>query len=54
MFFADGRQPIFIADQLFEHPTQPSSILLEIANVRAKILMKQDDNDTDREISENQ
>jgi len=45
------RQPIFIADHMFELPTQPSSIVLEIANVRAIILMKQDDNDTDREIS---
>jgi hypothetical protein len=48
------RQPIFIADQIFELPTQPSSIVLEIANVRAIILMKQDDNDTDREISGNE
>src|SRR5882757_5550138 len=39
---------------MFELPTQPSSIVLEIANVRAMILMKQDDNDTDREISENE
>jgi len=39
---------------MFELATQPSSIVLEIANVRAIILMKQDDNDTDREISENQ
>jgi len=38
---------------MFEHPTQPSSILLEIANVRVNILLKQDDNNTDREISEN-
>jgi hypothetical protein len=36
---------------MFEHPTQPSSIVLEIANVRAIILMKQDDDDTDRKIS---
>jgi hypothetical protein len=28
--------------------------VLEIANVRAIILMKQDDDDTDREISENE
>jgi len=48
------RQPIFIPDQIFELPTQPSSIVLEIANVRAIILMKQDDNDTEREISENE
>jgi hypothetical protein len=36
---------------MFEHPTQPLSIGLEIANVRATILMKQDDDDIDREIS---
>jgi len=48
------RQPIFIGNQMFELPTQPLSIVLEIANVRAIILMKQDDNDTDREISENE
>jgi len=35
---------------MFELPTHPSSIVLEIANVRALILMKQDDDDTDREI----
>jgi len=39
---------------MFEIPTQPSSIVLEIANVRAIILMKQDENDTDREIGENE
>jgi len=48
------RQPIFIADQMFELPTQPSSIVLEIANVRPIIRKKQDDNDTDREIGENE
>jgi len=37
---------------MFELPTQPSSIVLEIANVRATIHMKQDDDDTDREIRE--
>jgi len=47
------RQPIFIADQMFELPTQPLSRVLEIANVSAIILMKQDDDDTDREIREN-
>jgi hypothetical protein len=36
---------------MFEHPTQPLSIVLEIANVQAIILMKQDDDDTDQEIS---
>jgi len=46
------RQPIFIADQMFELPTQPASILLDLANVHAIILMKQDDDDTDQEISE--
>jgi len=39
---------------MFELPTQPLSIVLEIANVRAIILMKQDENDTDREIGENE
>jgi len=48
------RQPIFIADQMFELPTQPFSIVLERANVRAIIMIKQDDNDTDQEISENE
>jgi len=36
---------------MFEVPTQPSSIVLEIANVRGKILMKYNDDDTDQEIS---
>jgi hypothetical protein len=40
-----------IPNQMFELPSQPSSIVLEIANVRAVTLMKQDDDDTDREIS---
>jgi len=39
-----------IANQMFELPTQLSSTVLEIANVRAMILMKQDDDDTDRKI----
>jgi hypothetical protein len=43
-----------IPDEIIELPTQPSSIALEIANVRAIILMKQDDDDTDREISQNE
>jgi len=46
------RQPIFIADQMFELLTQRSSIVLEIANVRAIIVMTHHDNDTDREIGE--
>jgi len=36
---------------MFRHSTQPSSILLEIPNARAIILMMQDDDDADREIS---
>jgi len=36
---------------MFELPTQLLGILLEIANVQAIILMNQDDDDTDREIS---
>jgi hypothetical protein len=36
---------------MFEHPTQPSSIVLEIANIRAILPMKQDDDDVEREIS---
>jgi hypothetical protein len=48
------RRPIFIANQMFELPTQPSSIVLDIANVWSIILMKQDDNNTDWEISENE
>jgi hypothetical protein len=38
---------------MFELPTQPSSIVLETANVRNIILLNQDENNTDREISEN-
>ena len=45
------RQPILIADRMFEHPAQLSSTVLKIANVHARILMKQDVDDTDREIS---
>jgi hypothetical protein len=39
---------------MFELPTQPSSIVFEIAIVRGIMRKKQDDNDTDREISENE
>ena len=39
---------------MFELPTQPSYFIVEIANVRAIILMKQNDIDTDQEISENE
>jgi hypothetical protein len=39
-----------IPNQMFELPSQPSSIVLEIANVRDIILKKQDDDDTDLEI----
>jgi len=46
---------MFIADQIFEIPTQPSSRVLEIANVHDIILLvKQDDDDSDREISEDE
>ena len=38
---------------MFELPTQPSSIVLEIANVHNIIVKKQDDDDTNRVISEN-
>jgi hypothetical protein len=48
------RQPIIIADQMFELPTQPSCIVFDIANVRAIILMKPDNNDMDWEISESE
>jgi len=39
---------------MFELRTQPSNIVLEIANVRTMIRIKQDDDNTDREISENE
>ena len=39
---------------MFELPTQPSRIVLEIANVRTINLMKHDADDTEREISENE
>jgi len=39
---------------MIELGTQPSSIVLEIANVLAVILMKQYDDDTHQEISENE
>jgi hypothetical protein len=39
---------------MFKLPTQPSSIGLEIANFRGIIRKKQNDNNTDREISENE
>jgi hypothetical protein len=42
---------MFIANQKFEHPTQPSRRELEIVNVRAILLMKQEDDNTDWEIS---
>jgi hypothetical protein len=48
------RQPIFIPDQMFELPTQRSSIVLEIAIVRDIILMKEDDSNNDWEISGNE
>jgi hypothetical protein len=45
------RQPIVIANQMFQLPTQLSSIVFEIANARAIILINQYDHDPDREIS---
>jgi hypothetical protein len=39
---------------MFEPPTQPSYFIVEIANVRAIMLIKQNDIDTDQEISENE
>jgi hypothetical protein len=39
---------------MFALPTHPLRIVLEIANVRAISSMMQDDNDTDRGISENE
>jgi len=39
---------------MFELPIQPSSIVLEIGNVHAIILIKQDDNSTDWVISDNE
>jgi hypothetical protein len=39
---------------MFALPTQPSSIVLEIANVHAMFLKQQDDDDSDWEISENE
>jgi hypothetical protein len=47
------RQPIFIADQMIKHPTQPSSIVWKIANGHAMLVMKQDDDDTARGICKN-
>ena len=53
--FADGRkQPICIADKMFELPTQPSGMVLQIATFLAIIQMMQHDNDTDWEISNNE
>ena len=43
------RQPIFIAYQMFEHPMQASSIVLEIANVQGIILKIQDNDNINRE-----
>jgi len=45
------RQPIFIADRMFQVPTQLLSKVLKIANIRAIILIKQDYHDTNQEIS---
>ena len=51
----DGRQPMVIPDEVFELPTQPSSIVLGIANLHALIgHITQDDHDCDRDISEDE
>jgi len=42
---------MFIANQMFELPTQLSSRVLEITKVRGNIQMNKDDDNTDREIS---
>jgi hypothetical protein len=44
---------MFIVNQMFKLSTQHSSIMFEITNVSAIILMKQNDEETDREIREN-
>jgi len=44
-----------IPDEVFELPTQPSSIVLGIANLHALIgHITQDDHDCDRDISEDE
>jgi len=48
------KQPIFIANQMVELPTQPSSMGSEIGIVRAIIPMLQDNDNSDWEISENE
>jgi len=45
------KQLIIIADRMLVPPTQHCGIVLEIANVRAMIVMKQDDDTTNQEIS---
>jgi hypothetical protein len=45
------RQPIFIPNQMFQLSNQLSSISLEIAIIQDIILIKKDDDDTDRMIS---
>jgi hypothetical protein len=39
---------------MIEHPTLPSSMVLEIANDRTIILIQQEDDDTDQEITDNE
>jgi hypothetical protein len=41
-----------IADQLFELTIQPSSKMLEIANIRAMTRLEQDDFNSDQEVRE--
>jgi len=47
------RQPIVIADEMFELRSQPAIRVLDIADVSTAILMNQDDDDTDRDLGKN-
>jgi len=48
------RQPLFIADEIFDFPTLPSHLMFEIATVNVEILMKQDEKDTSSEFSKDE
>jgi hypothetical protein len=47
------RQSILIAKEIFQLSIQPSIIVLEIADVHSKVLVKQHDDNTDQEMSDN-
>jgi len=47
------RQPIFIADQMFGLPTNPLRMMLEIGNIHTIYVIREDNGDTNQEISEN-